>query len=201
MAADAYMIAVQSSALDALDLDDAKIRRNLARAINTTTRRARTEASRQIREQVNLPARYLSGQNGRLVQSKKASEGDLMAVITGRHRPTSLARFARNARKSGQTGARVEVSPGSARFLPKAFFIALRSGADGSSNNLGLAIRLPAGQRPSRAYKPKRMGENLWLLYGPSVDQVFDDVAADMVPETADFLGQEFLRLTDLDLA
>ena len=194
------MIAVQSGALDGLDLDDKKIRRNLARAINATSRRARTAAAREIRQQVNLPARYVSGKDGRLQQTKVASESDLSAVITGRHRPTSLARFAKNARKSGQTGARVEVSPGSARFLPKAFFIRLRSGADGSNNNLGIAIRLPAGQKPSRAYKPKKMGENLWLLYGPSIDQVFDDVAEDLAPESADFLGQEFLRLTDVDL-
>lgn len=194
------MVAVQSGALDGLDLDDKKIRRNLARAINTTSRRARAEASRQIREQVNFKPRYLSGKNGRLTETKKASESDLSAIITGRHRPTSLAYFARNARNSGQTGARVEVSPGSARFLPKAFFVRLRSGTDGSLNNLGLAIRLRPGERPSRAYKPKKMGENLWLIYGPSIDQVFDDVADELAPESADFLGQEFLRLTDLDL-
>lgn len=198
--AEAYLIAVQSNLLDGVDLGQRNIARNLARAINSTTRWAKAESSREIREQVKLPARYLSGANGRLQQTKVAQPSDLSAIITGRHRPTSLARFARNARRSGQTGARVEVSPGSARFMPRAFFIKLRSGADGSNNNLGLAIRLPEGKRPGRAYRPKLVGRNLWLLYGPSVDQVFDDVAEDISPEAADRLEREFLRLTDIDL-
>ena len=122
------------------------------------------------------------------------------AIITGRQRPTSLARFASNARIGQQRGARVEVRPGSARFLPRAFFIPLRSGNVDTKNNVGLAIRLPAGQMPSRAYKPQPLGRGLWLLYGPSIDQVFDDVANDIAPETADFLGAECLRLMDIDL-
>lgn len=200
MQGDAYMVAIRSDAIDSLRAIDGKIGLNAARAINRTIQRARTAASRGIREQVALPARYL-GREDRLGITKRATETDLSAVITGRHRPTSLARFAKNARRSGQTGARVEIQPGTVRVLPRAFFINLRSGSDGSNNNLGLAIRLPAGSRPSRAYKPKMLGPNLWLLYGPSIDQVFDDVAEEIAPEQADFLEREFLRLTEVDLA
>lgn len=201
MADESYAVLVQSNAIDALGLDGKNIARNIARAVNATAKRARPAAARAMREQVAFPARYLSSQGGRLQQTKIATEADPMAVITGRHRPTSLARFASNARQAGQRGARVEVSPGAARFLPGAFFIRLPAGrTDGSNTNLGLAIRLPAGQRPSRAYKPTLLGRGLWLLYGPSVDQVFDDVAAELAPESAAFLEREFLRLTDIGL-
>lgn len=200
MSGDAYAVLVKSEVIDSLGDVSEAVQRNISRAVNRTVDRARTEAVRQIREQVAFPARYLSPSEGRLAVVKKASPSDPSAIIRGRHRPTSLARFAKNARRTGVAGARLEVQPGIARFLPGAFFIPLRSGADGSNNNLGLAIRLPVGQRPSRAYKPTLIGRNLWLLYGPSIDQVFDDVANEMAPDTADFLEREFLRLTDLDL-
>lgn len=196
----AYAILVKSATIDALGDISPAIARNIARAVNKTADRARPEAVRQIRAQVAFPARYLSPSEGRLAIVKKASPSDPSAVIRGRSRPTSLARFARNARSAGQAGARIEVQPGLAKFLPRAFFIPLRAGSEGSNNNLGLAIRLPEGQRPRRAYKPKLIGRNLWLLYGPSIDQVFDDVANEIAPESADFLEHEFLRLIDLDL-
>lgn len=200
MSNDSYAVLVQSETIDRLGAVSEAVERNIARAVNRTIERARTAAAREIRQQVAFPARYLSPSEGRLAVTKKATAADPSAIVRGRHRPTSLARFAKNARSAGQTGARVEVQPGLARFLPRAFFLPLRSGADGSNNNLGLAIRLPEGQRPSRAYKPKLLGRNLWLLYGPSIDQVFDDVANEIAPDTSDFLEREFLRLVDLDL-
>lgn len=43
-----------------------------------------------------------------------------------------------------------------------------------------------------------KLGKGLYLLYGPSVDQVFRDVAKEISPDTADFLEAEFLRLVSL---
>jgi hypothetical protein len=122
-------------------------------------------------------------------------------VITGRHRPTSLASFARGARTIGprRTAVSLEVQPGIVRRLKGAFFVRLRAGnTDTGPGNTGLAIRLPAGKVPDRAYKPKLMGKNLWLLYGPSIDQVFDDVANDISSDAANYLEAEFLRLMGL---
>jgi len=173
----------------------AEMARNAVRAINRTLERSRTAAGRRIREQVNFPANYLSGQNGRLKITKKAQGRDFEGIITGRHRPTSLATFARNARRGRGVRPVVSVQPGLARRLDGAFFVNLRSGNTDTRNNLGLAIRLPEGQVPDRAYKPQKLGENLWLLYGPSVDQVFDDVAEEISPQSLAFLETEFLRL------
>lgn len=196
---DNYAVFAQSSTIDSLGDISPAVKRNIARAVNKTIARARTASARGIQEQVNLPSRYLSGASGRLTITKQASPDDLSAVITGRHRPTSLARFAR-AGARGKVGARVTVQPGLTRILPRAFFVRLRSGNTDTLNNLGLAIRVPDGKRPNRAYKPTPLGRGLWLLYGPSVDQVFDDVAEDIQPDTADFLETEFLRLMELDL-
>lgn len=176
------------------------IAENAVRAINKTIERSRASASRIMRSQVNFKASYLSRQD-RLGVTKKATRADLEAVITGRHRPTSLAQFVRGSAVVGsrRAGVTLEVKPGLIQRLPKAFFIKLRSGnTDGGPGNVGLAIRLPQGKKPDRAYKPTLVGKNLWLLYGPSIDQVFDDAANDISPDAAEFLEAEFLRLMDL---
>lgn len=196
--AENYIIAVQG--LDNLPGDPSqRIAENAVKAINKTVERSKAAASREIRSQVAFSPSYLSRAD-RLGITKKATRSDLESIITGRHRPTSLAQFARGARVAGprRTAVRVEVQPGIVRRLTGAFFINLRSGNTDTKNNLGLAIRLPTGKIPDRAYKPTLVGKNLWLLYGPSISQVFDDVANDLSPQAAEFLEGEFLRLMDL---
>lgn len=170
------------------------IRTAASRAVNRTTERARTAAARAIRLQVALPASYVDPATKRLSITKHASESDLEAVITGRRRETSLARFIRsNTRK----GIKVEVKPGVARYLTeRAFVIKLRRG-ESELGNIGLAVRTD-GPPPQGAYKPRQLDKNLWLLYGPSVAQVFDGVRDEIAPETADFLEQEFWRQMNL---
>ena len=200
---DTYVVAVEG--LDAVE-DLEKLPRQIAvaasRAINSTARTGRTASAREMRRQVNFGARYLSGAEGRLELTKFANTGNLEAVITGRDRPTSLARFARKKPirgKMSRAGVRVEVKPGSARVIKRAHLIRLRAGdGSGPNANLGLALRTARGQKPSAAYKPVKISEGLWLLYGPSVDQVFRSVSEDVAPELADRLETEFLRLMDL---
>lgn len=162
-------------------------------ALNKTTRRARPAAARGIREQVAFPARYLSSQDGRLAITKYAKAGDLEGIVSAASRPTSLARFASGRQR--KRGVRVQVKPGQARYLRRAFIMNLRRG-DQSGGNRGLAVRSPT--KPAGAYKPKQIAENLWLLYGPSVDQVFQTVREDISEDTVDFLEYEFNRLLDL---
>jgi len=167
----------------------ANIRIAAARAVNRTSERARTASAREMRGQVNFPARYLSSADGRLSIVKKASADDLEAVIRGRGEATSLARFITGGQKG--KGVRVEVKPGVARYMSRTFTFKLKNG------NTGLAIRTSGGP-PKGAYKPKKLSENLYLLYGPSVDQVFRSVAEDVAEPMADFLEREFNRLLDL---
>lgn len=172
-------------------------------AVNKTTDRARAASAREIRRQVALPASYVSGENGRLRVSKRASGTDLEGIVTGRQRPTSLARFVRGSLTPGKTpkqGIKVEVKPGGARFLPGAFLMKLKAGSQAldTQANLGLAIRTKGGRKPSKAYRPMPIGKNLWLLFGPSVDQVFRSVAPEIAPAQGEFLETEFLRLMEL---
>jgi hypothetical protein len=180
-------------------LDD-KIALAAVRSINKIARDGRVAISREIRRQVNLPASYLSPSGGRLAVSRQATKGNLEAAITARGRATSLARFSSGG-KVGKEGVSVSVSPGRSVTLKRAFLIRLRSGTANldTQANLGLAVRLRPGETLRSKYAARRMASGLYLLYGPSVAQVFLDnsgkgVASDMTPEILDNLEIEFGR-------
>ena len=195
--------------VDLSDLDRDSIRRTASKAINTITRKARTAGAREIRKQVNLPARYVSPSGKGFYISETANPGSLQAKITARGRPTSLARFVNGSPKPGKAGVHLEVSPGRARFMRRAFILNLR-GTGGSSDpdlaNKGLAIRLRPGERLQNkvdALPFSGKDRQLYLLYGPSVDQVFRSrdgtgVANDRVPRIEEDLSAEFIRLLDI---
>ena len=180
-----------------------KIETALLRSINKTADRARTSASQDIREQVAFPASYLAPSAKRLFVSTKATKASpFEAVISGRDRPTSLARFTNQKPLGGGQRHRggqvaVTVKPGVRRYIKRAFLITL------NNSNVGLAVRTDGGP-PNNAYAPKEIGKNLWLLYGPSVDQVLSaasnggGIYEEIVPETLDFLNNEFNRQLDL---
>lgn len=189
---------VLSKGLDAATFDIA-----LTRAVNRTTDRLRTKISKTVREQVNFPASYLSPGAKRLWVSQRANKTNFTARIEGRGQATSLARFARNRTvlppgKRHKDGAvSVMVAPGVTKKIKRAFLIRL------NNDNIGLAVRTK-GEAPKGAYKPKLIAKNLWLLYGPSVDQaliaasdgdgVFDDLSDDALLE----LETELNRQMDL---
>lgn len=198
--ADEYVFAIEglNNLKSIKDLPD-EVLLAAVRAINETTERARAQSAREIRRQVNLPQSYLTGQNARLRIKQRANRTRLEGIVEGRHRPTSLARFA-SGTPGTQGGVMVQVKPGFARFMRKAFLIRLRagSGITDTKFNLGLAIRLRPGERVRNKKEMVGIGANLYLLYGPSVDQIFRTVAEDISGNTADFLESEFLRLMDL---
>lgn len=200
-----YVVAVDG--LSVLD-DMANVTRGVAklaqRAVNKTAERSRTSSARRMREQVAFPARYLSGSDGRL-ELRKASGSGLEASITGRARATSLARFVTSGsvRRAGQARSstvRVQVAPGKTIELKRAFLMKLRAGNQPieTQHNLGLAIRLKPGERIRNKHQMIQIAKGLYLLYGPSVDQVFRTVAEDEAPEAATFLENEFLRLMEV---
>lgn len=187
-------------------LDDDSRRAAAFKAINKVARDARAAAAREIRDQVNLPARYVSPGEKRLHVSKQASKSRLEAVITAQGRATSLARFVTGTAKPGRAGLHVEVHPGKARFMRRAFLIRLPQGSSPVTDtraNLALAIRLRPGETLQRKHDARRVEKGLYVLYGPSVNQIFrsrdgSGVANDLAPEIVDDLQAEFLRLLDL---
>lgn len=196
------------TAAELLDISDflgtrpAKARKAASMAINDTTRSAVPTFRREMKQEVNFPAGYLEDKS-RFGQTKQARPDDLTAAITARFRPTSLARFAggipnfEGARRAGGVGVKVDRG-GSAKFLKGAFFVRLRRGKDTTDGfNVGIAIRL----KPGESLRGRRKGgsgvqlaPNLYLLYGPSVDQVFREVSVSGSPAVADKLVKEFTR-------
>lgn len=153
-----------------------------------------------IDDQVNFPDGYLT--TDRLGVRTKATENNLAVMISGRQRATSLARFARGGQSVQSTrgkGVDVQVAAGGGtKHIDRAWLVRLNrgSGADRDFFNLGLAIRLEPGERlrNKREVRATQLDTNVYLLYGPSVDQVFRDVAITDTPVVLDKLRDEFFR-------
>lgn len=162
-------------------------------ALNDTARSGARIGQREIERQVAFPAGYLRDPS-RFGVEKFATNSSLTATIAGRGRATSLARFARGAtpESSRRAGVSVRVNPGRTVRMKTAFLVRLRAGnTDGG--NLGLAVRLKPGETLNK-YKQVQMKNGLTLLYGPSVNQVFETVSVEMAPDVRDELASEFLR-------
>lgn len=177
----------------------ARYRTAASRAINKQLDRTRTDSAREIRKQINFPAAYLSPRSGRLTVSRRASPDHLEGAIRAQHRATSLARFVTSG-TPGKAGVTLQVSPGIATRSRRMFLLKLPQGSTKTDTkfNLGLAIRLKEGERLQSKKKMVRIARGLYLLYGPSVSQVFKDVAEDEAPQAVAEMEREFLRLLEL---
>lgn len=140
-----------------------------------------------MRDQVNFTKDYV---DGHLRVVRRASRSSLEAVIRGRDRPTSLARFARGQTPAStrRTGVRVTVRGSKTEKLKKAFLVNLRNG------NTGLAVRIKEGESLRNSGAAVKLDNNLYLLYGPSVDQVFRGVAKDNSAAIGQLVTKQFLR-------
>jgi hypothetical protein len=190
---DVFAVAVEGiTAFDSIEELNPKVLRAARLAVNYTVRLSRTTAARSMEKQINFPRGYLTGQSGRLTIPKFASDGDLIAILRGRDKPTSLARFVVGGAKPGAKtkGVSVEVDPGIAKYMPSAFAIKLRNG------NIGLAYRTKSG-KPPKSVGAKKLGDNLWLLYGASVDQVFRDTRSMIKGDMQEHMSKEFQRLLE----
>ncbi len=188
--------------LNLTHLSKNRLGRAMATAVNRVARDARALSARKVRDQVNLPVRYLSPSGGRLTVHQKASQSNPQAIIRARHRPTSLAQYVRGKPKPSVPGVYLEVAPGRVRFMSRAFLIRLRAGDQLTDTkfNMGLAIRLRPGESLSNKTNFTRTKDGLYLLYGPSIDQLFlsndgTGIASDISPKLAQDLRREFTRL------
>ena len=189
-----YGVAISGiEAFESLDDYNRKSLVSASRAVNRTLDWTRTRSAEAIKDQVAFPASYLNPAEGRLVVKTYATTAspNPTGKIGARVDPTSLARFVKGNPKVGQHGVTVEVKPGKAVTIQRAFIMKL------ANANLGLAVRSKGA--PERAYKPKSIGKDLWLLYGPSVSQVFDTVRSDVGPAAAEYLENEYNRQMELD--
>lgn len=188
-----------------VSLSQERIRFAAVQAVNKVARDTRAKAARRIREQINIPATYLQPGQKRLYVSKRAQRSDPTAIITARSRPTSLARYVQSGGR-GREGVQLEVQPNRTTYMRRAFLIKLKAGSGpvDTKYNMGLAIRLREGETVENKRNVRRLEKGLYLLYGPSIDQVFLDnaqkgVADDLAPGILDDLEAEAIRLLGLD--
>jgi hypothetical protein len=185
-----------------LDAAPGKARQAARYAINDTIRTTGMDAIKaEMQRQIAFPRGYLDDPN-RLSVTQFATETQLEARITGRHSPTSLARFAIGGSPGARGGVEIGVKAGgSTRLAKRAFLIRLKRGTefDDSTFNLGLAVRLRPGETlANKRVQARQLGtggnSSVYLLYGPSIDQVMRDAAAKVAPEIADKAMGEFYR-------
>lgn len=170
----------------------------MSMAINDTMRDVVLPLARkEIEAQINYPDGYVD--DDRLRVEQFATPTQLQGVVAGRDRPTSLARFATaGAAAPGRKWTPVEgieVHRGNFTQTRRAYLIPLRAGTT-MGGNVGLAVRLRPGERVQniREFDPIEIYPDVYILYGPSVDQVFQGVAHDILPEVNSALEVEFER-------
>lgn len=147
-----------------------------------------TAIRRDMRSQIEFPAGYIEGD--RLKVQSRATANNLEAIIRGRDRPTSLARFAQGQTLSNTRGRplQVKVKRGNPRLLKRAFMVKLKN------NNMGIAVRLKEGEELEKTDGAIQLADNVYLLYGPSVEQVFRGVANDNTSFIADNVRRRFVH-------
>lgn len=204
MSGDSFIVFVEGlKDLQEFAMLEERISLNVVRAVNKTTDKARTSGARKMAALINFPAAYLQPSGKRFYVSQYATRSKPQAIIRARGRPTSLARFV-SGYTPGKEGVTLQVKTGRTERLKRAFLIRLRAGTAqlDTKNNMGLAVRLGKGQTLRNKKNVVKMKNGLYLLYGPSIDQVFlnsagSGVAEDITPEVLDNLEDEFFRLMD----
>ncbi len=151
---------------------------SIARALNRTTEKTKTESARRILRQIRVKPSDLSGARAKLTLGNKAHKDRLRATLNAESRPRSLANFIVRVLPKGR-GVVVSVKRSKVITIKRAFLTKLR-GYGGSTEdrfaNYGLAIRLRPGETVnSRRWEQNTTKDGRTLLYGPSVQQTFLD--------------------------
>lgn len=169
--------------------------RALVRAVNKTATSARKIARKEIRRDVALQPSYIQGKLA-LIRARK---GHPEATIQARRTPVLLTRYgARNVfagRKSEGLSRRIKgvsvkvAAKGRRKIVKGGFFLRLRRGTVSGAGALGIARRIGKRRYP------------IEVLFGPSVDQVFEDVREEIAPQVRDRLQTVMRQELQFELA
>lgn len=146
----------------------------IARATNNGGRRARTLASKEIRNQVNLRAGYVRER----LRTTRATTKKTEFVINATKRGVLMTRYPfRQTRK----GVSVKIKPKSARsFIKGAFVTTVNAG--------GRKVEVVAVRQSGRFSTGNRRFK---VLYSPSVSQVFNKVRDTITPDVMRYYGEQ----------
>ena len=166
--------------------------RALSRALNKTASKARTLASRAIRDQIDLPASTVRDK----LKIKKATINQLSSALSAEKRGLLMSNFVTNpgnARRGKPiTPIRVKVKAnGKSIVLYSAFYVLTKNSnilAPAIDNDVLIRLGMTHSISGSLPYT---------VLHGPSVSQVFNSVRADISPTLNEYLRESFQRETD----
>lgn len=170
-------------------------------AINRTGPKVRTKASKAIRSQVRLKARFVKEK----LKFKRASRKNLSGAITTPSRGLLLTRYSTDPKIGGSKGQWAKPPPIPSRGIkvkvkptgrPKTmsnnwFYMVLKD-----SKALGIVRRRSSGEIAAARSKGKgggSRGGKIDVAYGPSISQVFNTVRDDVLPEASEIYQGELL--------
>lgn len=160
---------------------------------------------KQIMAEVNRSSAYLGDPKNitsKLARIKTARANDLESIVEAKHRPASLAGFSSSPVSFGRPKApiKVKVGKGGYKKMERAFFIRLNPGKTKFTEdnyNLGLAIRLRPGEDVGNKKVHVSQDSRIAVLYGPSVEQMFNRITPEIADDVLAFAEREFLRQFD----
>ena len=128
--------------------------------------------------------------NRQFYVSRRANTADLQAILTASRQPYSLSRFKVGDVGFGPSAGPVKVrikAGGSTVNLKRAFYVRAPNGA------VGIAVRSKQPLDNSRGAR-RIKGTDVYVLFGPSPDQLMRRLAPASVPDVENYLNREFSR-------
>lgn len=163
-------------------------------AVGDTAEWGRNLAKREMKAAVNLPEDALAARRFRIAQRPTNAHPE--AVLSADNNPLGLSRFVVGQKAKGTPHPKVRILVGGAtksfsspdRKGTYSFLIPTPGGADG----VGLAVRTKRPLQKSQA--ARKIGPDLYLLSGPSVNQMFGQMIPALVPRIEAKMQTEFAR-------
>ncbi len=186
------MIVVSSTGIRGLE-DAIRRQPEIARkaaqfAVNDAIEWSRVHIKAGILKQVDVPADSIPP--ARFGITRRAKPGALEATLSASNQGLGLIRFVTSPRVARAKSPTVRIKPGGAEVkLDRAFLIPTPK-APGS---FALAVRAPGGLSKSRAAR-RIPGSDVYILSGPSPNQLLANIAPTLLPEIELRLQREYAR-------
>ena len=187
------MIVVSSTGIRGLE-DAIRRQPEIARkaaqfAVNDTIEWSRVRIKAGILQQVAVPADSITP--ARFGITRRAKPNALEAALSASNQGLGLIRFVTSPRVARAKSPTVRIKPGGAAVKMERAFLIPTPGAKTAS--FALAVRAPGGLAKSRAAR-RIPGSDVYILSGPSPNQLLANIAPTLLPTIQTRLQQEYAR-------